>query len=253
MAMRDRLKRVYLRHRALRELSALAVRLSGRRDFADLAHLALYRRWSWGPVQPEEALLLHSLVRTLRPATVVEIGFLYGHGAFNLLTAMDAEARLYSFDIDPSCAARARELSHDKRFTFRLRSQDEITSADIDGRPVDFLFLDGAHEIDTNRRAFRAVLPLLAPNAIVAVHDTGAIPRHLTPDGHWTLAVTQRWVDGEYEHQPDERGFVNSLLDAHPEFSQIHLHSRRAFRHGITLLQKNGPLPRPRTAGSKSK
>jgi hypothetical protein len=49
----------------------------------------------------------------------------------------------------------------------------------------------------------------------------------------------------EYEHQPDERAFVNWLLDEHPELRQIHLHSRRTVRGGLTLLQRSSPLARP--------
>jgi hypothetical protein len=43
---------------------------------------------------------------------------------------------------------------------------------------------------------------------------------------------------------PDERAFVNWLLDEHPEFSQVHFHSRRTTRCGITVLQRSEPLPR---------
>ncbi len=41
---------------------------------------------------------------------------------------------------------------------------------------------------------------------------------------------------------PDERAFLNWLLDEHPEFSQIHFHSRQTVRCGITLLQRSAPL-----------
>jgi hypothetical protein len=64
----------------------------------------------------------------------------------------------------------------------------------------------------------------------------GSGPDRVTP-GH-------RLVGGEYEGQPDERAFVNWLLEQHSEFSQIHLHSVRTIRCGLTLLQRSVPLAR---------
>lgn len=236
----------YFRSRLLRELLVLVRWPWIRRDAPDLAHLAIYREWAYGPVQRDEALVLHALVRDLHPDTIVEIGFLFGHSAFNFLRALDQDARIYSFDIDPACATQARlRCQHDPRFVLRNRAQDEIGAEDVDGRPVDFVFIDGAHDLAVNQRTFERLLPLLSPHALIAVHDTGGIPRAITPPGHRTLDMRERWAGDEFEHQPDERAFVNWLLTAYPEFSQVHLHSSRAFRHGITLLQRSTPLPRP--------
>jgi len=244
--LRLRNRRTFYRSRALRELAAAARWPRLRRDAPDLAHLAFYDEISWGPVQRDEALLLHALVRAVRPRTVVEIGFLQGDSAFNFLRALAPEGRLYSFDVDPACAETARKrLGDDPRLIFRNRSQETLTVDDIDGHRADFVFLDGAHELVTNQATFERLLPLMTSDAIVAVHDTGTIPRALVPDGHWTLDVTERWAGDDYEHQPDERAFVNWLLETHPEFSQVHLHSRRAFRHRLTLLQRSVPLVRP--------
>jgi predicted O-methyltransferase YrrM len=243
---RDVVRSAYFHSRALRELAALMRWGRIHRHFPDLAHLAFYEQWSWGPVQPDEALLLHALVRTLRPRTLVEIGFLFGHSAFNFLRALDPDARLYSFDIDPASVEVARvRCQHDPRFVLRSRSQDAITPQDIDGRSADFVFLDGAHDLAINQATFARLLPLLSPEATIAIHDTGAIPRSLTPQGHWTLDHPERWAGDDYEHQPDERAFANWLLATHPEFAQIHIHSRRTFRHGMTVLQRSAPLPRP--------
>lgn len=251
LRLRDR--RTFYRSRVLRELAA-AVRWPWiRKGAPDLAHLAFYGEMTWGPVQRDEALLLHSLVRALRPQTVVEIGFLKGDSAFNFLRALDKEARLYSFDVDPACAEIARErFADDPRLTYRTRSQETLEREDIDGHLADFVFLDAAHDLDLNQATFKRLLPLMAPNAILTVHDTGIIPRTFVPAGHWTLEVTERWAGDEYEHQPDERAFVNWLLERHPEFSQIHVHSTRAFRHGVTLLQRSTPLKRPAVASSRS-
>ena len=85
---------------------------------------------------------------------------------------------------------------------------------------------------------------MLADRAVVAVHDTGTIPRPLVPPGHWWLESDQGWIGDEREVLPDERGFVNWILEAHPEFSEIHFHSLRTMRLGLTLMQRAAPLPR---------
>jgi predicted O-methyltransferase YrrM len=219
----------------------------------DLAHLTFFKETADGPVQRDEALLLHSLVRVVRPRTIVEIGFLRGHSAFNFLSALDADGRLYSFDIDPACEDCARELfGHDPRFVFRTRSQDGLTPEDIDGRLADFVFLDASHDPTLNQATFRRLLPLMSPDAILAIHDTGSVPRTLVPPQHWWLSSSEGWMEDEREVLPGERAFVNWLLDQHAEFSQIHLHSRRTVRCGITLLQRSAPLARPNGGSSRS-
>ena len=245
-ALRRPARRAFYRSRLLRGLVAAARRPRLRRELPDLAHLTVFREAADGAVQRDEALLLHSLVRVVRPRTIVEIGFLHGHSALNFLSALDAEGRLYSFDIDPACEGRGRELfGHDPRFVFRTRSQDELTSEDIDGRPADFVFLDASHDPGLNQATFQRLLPLMSPDAMLAVHDTGSVPRGLVPPQHWWLGSSEGWVGDEREVLPGERDFVNWLLDEHPEFSQVHLHSRRTIRCGITLVQRSAPLPRP--------
>lgn len=239
-------RRAFDRHQAVRELAALAAWPRLRRDAPDLAHLAFFDERVVGPVQRDEALLLHGLIRVLRPQTVVEIGFAKGESAFNLLRAMDSDARLYLFDIKPRCAEIARErFGHDPRSTFYLRSQTDLRADDLDGRPADFVFLDASHDLALNQTTFAQLQPLMAPDAILADHDTGTVPRELFPDWHWRLNEPANWVGDQYEGQPGERAFVNWVLEEQSGSAQLHLHSRRTIRNGITLLQRSAPLPPP--------
>lgn len=131
---------------------------------------------------------------------------------------LEADARLYSFDIND--APPAGDLfGHNPRFKFQIRSQDELTSDDIDGRKADLVFLAASHELDLNQATFSRLLPLMAPDAILAVHDTGTVPRRFVRPGHYFLESDAGWVGDEREVMPGERAF--------------------------TVLQRSVPLPRP--------
>jgi len=244
-ALRQPARRAFYRSRTLRRLVAAVRWPKLRKELPDLAHLTFFSEIADGPVQRDEALLLHGLIRVVRPRTIVEVGFLRGRSALNFLSALDEDGRLYSFDIDPACEARAREaFGSDPRFTFRTRSQADLAPEDIDGRLANFVFLDASHDLALNRATFERLVPLMAPDAILAIHDTGTIPRELLPARHWWLETTAGWIGNEREVEPDERAFVNWLLEDHPEFSQIHLHSGRTLRCGLTFVQRRVSLAR---------
>lgn len=242
-----RARRSYFRSRALREaVAGTKIVGGGRATVPDLAHVLVRGEVPDGPVQRDEALLLHGVIRITRPRTVVEVGFLRGDSALNFLLALDAEARLYTFDNDPQCERVAAELfGHDPRLVFRRIGQDELAPHHVDDRPIDFLFLDASHDFELNKRTFEGLHPALAPQAILGVHDTGTVHRSLVPAGHHVLAETDRWAGDEYEGQPGQRAFVNWMRESHPEFAQVHLHTHRVHRCGITLLQRSEPLRRP--------
>jgi len=248
--LRGPAQRAFYRSSTVRKLVS-AARRPADREAPDISHLTVFSEIANGPIQREEALFLYSVLRVLRPQTVVEIGFLNGRSAHNFLCALEPDARLYSFDIHGAEGAHAL-FGHDSRFTFRTRSQDELTPEDIDGRKADFVFLDASHELDLNLRTFARLLPLMAPDAILAIHDTGTIPRRFVRDGHYFLASDVGWVGDEREVMPDERAFMNWLLEEHPEFAQVHFHSRRTVRCGFTLLQRMALLPRPPELGLRS-
>ena len=244
-------RRAFQRSRPVRRVVAAIRWPKARREAPDLAHLATYNERMGGALQRDEALFLHALVRTVRPETLVEIGFFLGDSSFNFLRAMDAGARLYAFDISDRARARGAELQRaDDRFVFRARSQDELAPDDIDGRSADFVFLDASHDLDLNKATFLRLRELMAPDCVLAVHDTGRVPRRLLEEiDHWALHVDEGWIgDDYYEVRSGERAFVNWVLDEHPDFSQVHLHSRRTMRCGITLLQRREPLARPTPA-----
>lgn len=214
---------------------------------AGMSHLLSYcDEDAIGPLQRDEAIALFGIVKTLRPETVVEFGFFHGHSAFNFLQSLPPDSRLFSYDIDDESARRARdEFGFDPRFTFLAKSQTDFDPQDIGGRRIDFVFFDAAHELDLNTTTFGKILPHLADDAVIAIHDTGLWHRDwLTPlHEQFIREMPGEWVDeSHYAHQPGEREFVDWITATHPEFAALHFHSSRTLRHGFSLLQRQRRL-----------
>ena len=221
--------------------------LLGRTQGMGMSHLLSYRENdAIGPLQRDEAIALFGIIRTLRPKVVVEFGFFHGHSAFNFLQAMPADAGLYSYDIDADSIRRAKtEFNFDRRFTFIGKSQTEFEPEDIGNQEIDFAFFDAAHELNLNIETFNRIVPYLAAEAIVAIHDTGLWHRdHFAPIHEtFTREHPGEWQGKDlYAHQPGERAFIDWIVGQHPGFSAIHFHSTRTLRHGFSLLQRKRPL-----------
>lgn len=211
-------------------------------------HLTSYpQETAIGPVQRDEGLFLLGLVRVIRPQIIVEFGFSRGRSAYNFLQAMPPETKLFSYDVSESARGIAEKYFKKwPSFHFLPKSQAEFLSSDIDEREIDLVFIDAAHELNINQATFESILPSLAQDAIIAVHDTGTWHRKNFLPQHATLAAAspQQWIsEDEFAHQAEERMFVNWIAEEHPEFQVIHLHTTRCLRHGLTLLQRRKTLP----------
>jgi len=213
-----------------------------------IEHLAFYREDGViGPIQKDEALLLFALTQVLRPAVIVEFGFHCGHSAFNFLQAMSPACQLYSYDVDERAESVARGRFHRFRnFHFLRKSQADFCAADVGDQPVDLCFVDASHELELNQATFRKLEGCLSEGAVIVVHDTGTwVKEHFSPiHAEVAAKIPGNWISPtEFQSCKGEREFVNWVLTHCPGFSEIHLHSKRALRNGMTLIQKNGVLP----------
>lgn len=180
-----------------------------------------------GPLGDVDAKFIQAVIEMTSPLVLLEFGHLFGDSARSMLEVMRPDARLYSYDCDQN--------SHitDSRFTFFKQSQTEVSGIEN----IDFVFLDASHDLELNKITFEKIKDKLSPNAIIAIHDTGTWPSNVYGfDRGYNLP------DGRYIHCPGERLFSNWLTEAHSEYKQVHLHSNRDVRHGITLVQKSEKL-----------
>lgn len=217
--------------------------VTGRGAFPGTSHLMAYRdKETIGPLQNDEALLLFALVKTVTPKVIVEFGFHKGHSAFNFLQAVDTNTRLYSFDVDPMSKSIAEDAFYSfPNFRYFHKSQTEFDPSDVDDQLIDLVFFDAAHELEMNQETWRLVEPQLAANASILVHDTGNWCRKDFKPVHQILADASPddWLnEDEFQHQKEEREFVNWIVTEYPDYAMVHFHSLQRIRHGLTLLQR---------------
>ncbi len=197
-------------------VEALAARRRVRRGASTPTEaLALARSLRVGPTQADEELeWLLGLLGYQQISTVVEIGTDEGGTLLVWTRAAAPDALLIALDIRPlgllgrfSAWALLRrgfarpgqrvELlmpidSHDPRTLERLRRR-------LDGRPIDFLFIDGDHSYDGVKRDFEMYSPLVRPGGLVAFHDVIAGDE---PD------VVRYWRELKEEHETEEYAAV---------------------------------------------
>jgi predicted O-methyltransferase YrrM len=164
--------------------------------------------------KPAEILWLLGLLAESRPQVVLEIGTDRGGTLFLWTRVASPDALLVTVDIRKmvgrlgrfSPFALVRKSFERERQRIELvddvDSQCDETVARIrrllDGRPVDFLFLDGDHRYEAVRRDFELYVPLVREGGIVALHD---ISPRTTRDTEGTAAF---WADLKQREATEE-------------------------------------------------
>lgn len=167
---------------------------------------------SLDPVQRRgEARALTERVAERDPDTVVEIGTYAGGTLYLWCRALDA-ATYVSVDLpggpfgggySPRRAAFYRSFAPGADVhTLRRDSHDPDTAARLreilDGRGIDFLFLDGDHTYEGVREDFETYGRLVNHGGIAALHDV--LPQSHRPDSR----VYEFWAEIEPDHRTEE-------------------------------------------------
>jgi predicted O-methyltransferase YrrM len=150
---------------------------------------------------PPWCLLLFRLVRELRPSACLELGAGFGISGCYLTAALEqnSHGRLTTLEGAEEWAAVAREgfreLGLESRVDLRVGAIAESLAAlsDAEGR-FDLAFIDAEHQAEATVHEFAAVLPVLAPGAVVAIDDVDWPPVRAAFDvlaGHERAAVAE--------------------------------------------------------------
>ena len=241
------LKKWAMRSPIVRSVGAALIRTCEAGRSYKWNHLYFYREENvLGDLQRDEALFLFALARVLRPRTVVEFGFLRGHSTFNLLQSVSPDCNVFSYDIEPSSQEIAKsQFARFPNFHFILKSQTDFSRDDINRAVVDLCFLDASHDFELNKVTFTKLIESVSDESVIVVHDTGTWAKSFFKPLNQSYAVNnpEGWLgESEFQHCRGERQFVNWVLDLHPEFQEIHLHSTRTLRNGFTMLQRRHKL-----------
>jgi predicted O-methyltransferase YrrM len=137
---------------------------------AIVTHRALQRSF--------ELMTLARHVRELRPRVVVEIGTHLGGTLFCWSKLAAADAVLVSVDLPAGPGTEAFDAfvsGSQKLICVRADSSAPETLAEtqshLDGRPIDFLFIDGDHRYDAVRTDYERYGSLVRRGGLIALHD----------------------------------------------------------------------------------
>ncbi len=148
----------------------------------------------------DEAAYLYKLVKTLRQATLVEIGRFKGGGTFILASAMPADATLLSYDLhvkmpryfngkilDDYCLKVLKRYNLDKRVKILVGDSTKIETSQLS---VDFIFFDGDHSYQGIKSDFQNWFPAAKKGGHLLFHDA-ARPRPYTTCHEGVLQLIQ--------------------------------------------------------------
>jgi cephalosporin hydroxylase len=195
----------------------------------------------------EEFTSLARLVEALRPRTVLEIGTADGGTLFAHARLAHDEGLVISIDLPQgpfgggypgwrkplyrSFAGPGQRLE-----LLRADSHAPETAAALDrlldGRSVDYAFIDGDHTYEGVRQDFELCLRFAAPDAVIAFHDIA--PR---PNPEWVASAAAAPGDGAVREFWEE---VRQRY-AHDEF----IHDTAQEGYGIGVLYLGRPFPGP--------
>ena len=129
--------------------------------------------------QREEILALATAVQAIKPATILEIGtcnggtlFIWSNLASECVITCDLNKNkireeLYKSFPPPSSSCEVISLagdSHEQSFLEKVKQS-------LNGRKVDFLFIDGDHTEAGVKLDYNMYSPLVRPGGIIAFHD----------------------------------------------------------------------------------
>jgi predicted O-methyltransferase YrrM len=159
-------------------------------------------------IELEIGELLYSLIRATKPEVVVETGTNKGFSGLMIADALRANGRghLHTIDhLDFGPVERFKTFGLDSRVSFMcLKSVEALgkLSKTLTGK-VDFLWLDADHDTKAVLAEIEAALPLLAPKAYIAFHDTTLFK---TEDDA-ICQIRKRFPSWEYIRIISARGF----------------------------------------------
>jgi len=142
----------------------------------------------WMSLPPALGRFLTRLVRELAPDSALELGTGFGISTSYQLAALDlnGSGRMTSLDVEDMVAIARPGLERlgfgDRVVLVGGRIEDTLAGAVAAATPIDYALLDADHTEAGTLSAFDAILPHLAPGAVVVLDDI-----------NWTEGMRRAW------------------------------------------------------------
>lgn len=135
-------------------------------------------------VAPDSGRLLYSLVRALKPSTIVEYGMSYGISTLHLAAAVrdNGVGRIITTEMSSQkiSAARATFAEAGVADLITILEGDARTTLETVTGPVQFVLLDGWPDLDLP--VLKILEPVLAPGALILGDNVRLDPEHVYSD-----------------------------------------------------------------------
>jgi predicted O-methyltransferase YrrM len=183
-----------------------------------------------GPMGEADAYLLDAICRYIKPRIAIEYGGLLGHS----LAVMAPHCGLV-ISVDDNAGEALQEAAKKAGNAEVVKGKMEEYDPVYDGvKPeVDLVFFDASHLYKDNVAAYENVKPVLSPEALILVHDTGDWYKGELPP-QW-----EAWKERRAEYLVHDRQFVEYLREKEG-YRDVTFSSTRNLRHGITVLKGEG-------------
>ena len=183
---------------------------------------------------PFELEMALTVVDKIKPRIIMELGT--AHGASLAAWAEIAKPEL-TISLDPEDIPRTLEQKASfenlcktykfERIPFYDRNENaqRLLEVILNGRKIDFMFIDGAHEFESVLFDFYTYKKFMAPNGVVGFHDI--IYNEVLADAgstvswFWDRLITRYHYDIFYEHSTMGIGFIYLNLPVLPSKHEL--------------------------------
>ncbi|MBU4501396.1 MAG: class I SAM-dependent methyltransferase [Nanoarchaeota archaeon] len=176
-------------------------------------------------IQPQqlqiEILELLRILGKMKPKTVLEIGTANGGALFLFSRISSKDATIISLDLPEDLGGaylkwrvpmyKSFALNDQKIYPIRADSHSQKTleriMAILDGREIDFLFIDGDHSYNGVKKDFKMYSPLVKERGIIAFHDIVPGPKENVG------GVPEFWseIKGKYDSKEIVKDWNNGI------------------------------------------